>query len=85
MVKVLSVVTTIGGAVAGLAAADIGGSFSSRPGFGPQSGNPGGAAIGWVIFLASVCYALFLWASAEMVQVMVDIEENTRRTAVATA
>jgi uncharacterized protein YjeT (DUF2065 family) len=37
------------------------------------------SAIAFVIMLAGLCYALFLWASAEMIRVLIDIEENTRR------
>jgi hypothetical protein len=50
-------------------------------------GSPGigaaGTAMGWIIFFAGLGYGLFLWASAEMIHVLVDIEENTRRSAFA--
>jgi len=39
--------------------------------------------MGWIIFFAGLGYGLFLWASAEMIHVLVDIEENTRRSAFA--
>jgi uncharacterized protein YjeT (DUF2065 family) len=40
-----------------------------------------GSAIALVFVLAGLCYGLFLWASAEMIHVLIDIEENTRRNA----
>jgi len=39
------------------------------------------AGIGVLLMLASVLAALVQWALAELVQVVMDIEENTRRTA----
>lgn len=80
LLKILAVLTAIGGAVTGLSAASI-------TSFLPNSAQIGaaGAVIGWIIFLASLCSALFLWASAEMIHVLIDIEENTRRSAGFTA
>ena len=34
-----------------------------------------------VVILVGLGYALFLWASAEIINVLLDIEENTRRAA----
>jgi len=78
--KILAVLTVIGGAITGLSAA-------SMMSFLPNSAQVGaaGAAIGGVIFLFSLCFALFLWASAEMIHLLIDIEENTRRSAGLTA
>ncbi len=39
------------------------------------------AGIGFLLMLGSVLAALLQWALAEMVQVVMDIEENTRRAA----
>jgi|SRR5580698_5646689 quaternary ammonium compound-resistance protein SugE len=72
LLKILAVLTAIGGVISGLSAASL-----------PNSLGIGAAAsaIAVVILLASLCYALFLWASAEMIRVLIDIEENTRRSA----
>ena len=78
--KILAALTAIGGAITGLSAASISSSLPNAPGIGPA-----GSAIGWIIFLGGLCYALFLWASAEMIHVLIDIEENTRRSAGFTA
>lgn len=70
ILKVLAAITAVGGVFSGLAASSI----LSR-GYGV----PGGGAIPLMIIVAGLCYALFLWASAEMLHVFIDIEENTRR------
>jgi hypothetical protein len=44
-------------------------------------GPPNETAIGLLLILGSFLIALVQWALAEMVQVVMDIEENTRRTA----
>jgi len=81
LLKILAGLTAIGGAITGLSAVSI---TSSLPNFAGVS-SPGigaaGSAIGGIIFLVSLCYGLFLWASAEMIHVLIDIEENTRRSA----
>jgi hypothetical protein len=43
--------------------------------------DPNKTAIGLLLILGSFLVALIQWASAEFVQVVMDIEENTRRTA----
>lgn len=70
ILKIVAVLTAIGAVISGLSAASLPNSF----GIGPT-----GSVIGLVIVLAGLCYALFLWASAEMIHVLIDIEENTRR------
>ncbi len=72
ILKIAAAVTAVGGVLSGLAAGSI-----PSPGYGV----PGGGAIALLVILASLFYALFLWASAEMIYVMLDIEENTRRLA----
>lgn len=72
--KILAVLIAIGGVLAGLSAASITSSLPNSVGIGAA-----GSAIGFVIVLTALCYALFLWASAEMIHVLIDIEENTRR------
>lgn len=77
--KILAVLAAIGGAITGLSAASITGSLPNYAGIGSPGIGAAGSAIGWIIFIAGLCYALFLWASAEMIDVLIDIEENTRR------
>jgi hypothetical protein len=72
ILKVLAALTAIGGVLSAIAAGSI-----PNPGFGV----PGGGAIAVLVILVGLCYALFLWASAEMINVVLDIEENTRRAA----
>ncbi|MGA3128930.1 MAG: zinc ribbon domain-containing protein [Candidatus Korobacteraceae bacterium] len=72
ILKVLAALTAIGGVLSGIAAGSI-----PSPGFGV----PGGGAIVLLVILGGLGYALFLWASAEMINVVLDIEENTRRAA----
>jgi hypothetical protein len=72
ILKVLAALTAIAGVLSGIAAGSI-----PSPGFGV----PGGGAIALLIILGGLAYALFLWASAEMINVVLDIEENTRRAA----
>lgn len=72
ILKVLAALTAIGGVLSGMAAGSI-----PTPGFGV----PGGGAIALLVILGGLGYALFLWASAEMINVVLDIEENTRRAA----
>jgi uncharacterized protein YjeT (DUF2065 family) len=72
ILKVLAALTAIGGVLSALAAGSI-----PSPGFGV----PGGGAIALLIILGGLGYGLFLWASAEMINVVLDIEENTRRAA----
>ena len=72
LLKILAVLTVIGGVISGLSAASLPNSL----GIGAA-----GSAIAFVIMVAGLCYALFLWASAEMIRVLIDIEENTRRSA----
>ena len=43
--------------------------------------NPNAKAIGLLLMLGSFLIALVQWALAEIVQVVMDIEENTRRIA----
>lgn len=70
LLKILAVLTAIGGVISGLSVVSLPNSL----GIGAAS-----SAIAFVIMLAGLCYALFLWASAEMIRVLIDIEENTRR------
>jgi protein-S-isoprenylcysteine O-methyltransferase Ste14 len=72
VLKILAVITAIVGLLGGL-------SFTSLIGtnYLPYAGGLSALAI----ILAGLCYALFLWASAEMINVALDIEENTRRAA----
>lgn len=72
IIKIFAAITAVGGVLSGFAAGSI-----PSPGYGV----PGGGAIALLIILAGLCYALFLWASAEMIHVLIDIEENTRRAA----
>lgn len=81
LIKILAVLTAIGGVITGFSAATITSALPSYPGIASQGIGAAGTAIGWIIFLVSLCYALFLWASAEMIHVLIDIEENTRRSA----
>jgi hypothetical protein len=81
LIKILAVLTTIGGAITGLSAASITNSLPGSAGIGAPGIGAAGSTIGWIIFLVSLCYALFLWASAEMIHVLIDIEENTRQSA----
>ena len=78
--KILAVVTAIGGTITGLSAASMTSLLPNSAQFGAA-----GATINGIIFLVSLCIslciALFLWASAEMIHVLIDIEENTRRSA----
>jgi len=75
ILKILAVVTAVGGILSALAA----GSVPATPYF--PSGGAISALIVLVGILAGLCSALFLWASAEMIYVLLDIEENTRRVA----
>jgi len=77
LLKIFAALTAIGGAITGLSAASITSALPNYPGIGSGIG-AAGSAIGWIVFLAGLCYALFLWASAEMIHVLIDIEENTR-------
>ena len=79
VLKVLAVITAIAGLVGGL-------SFSSltAPSYFPNAGAISGLAMLGGLMLG-LCYALFLWASAEMINVALDIEENTRRAAASPA
>lgn len=81
LLKIVAVLTAIGGAITGLSAASITSSLPNYAGVGSPGIGAAGSAIGWIIFLAGFCYALFLWASAEMIHVLIDIEENTRHSA----
>jgi zinc-ribbon domain len=72
ILKVLAVLTVVGAVFSALSVA----SLPSSVGVGPA-----GPAIAFLAVILGLCYGLFLWASAEMIQVLVDIEENTRRTA----
>jgi len=72
--KIIAVLTAVVGLIIGLSAASIANSLPTSAGMGGA-----GPAIGWIIFLVSLCYALFLWAASEMIHVLIDIEENTRR------
>jgi protein-S-isoprenylcysteine O-methyltransferase Ste14 len=76
VLKILAVITAIAGLVGGL-------SFTSLTGssYLPYAG----ALSGLAVILGGLCYALFLWASAEMINVALDIEENTRRAAASLA
>lgn len=69
VLKVSAVLTAGGALIFGLAVGLI-------P-FGPFLGSyPGGLGLG--IIIAGIFYGLFQWASAEMIHVLLDIEENTR-------
>ena len=46
-----------------------------------QSPDPNKFALGLLALLAGTMVCLFQWASIEAVEVLLDIEENTRRTA----
>ena len=72
VVKILAVITAVAGLIGGLSFTSLSGSN-----FLPYTGGLSALAI----ILGGLCYALFLWASAEMINVAVDIEENTRRAA----
>ena len=77
VLKIGAVLTALGGMIFGVSAASL-------ADFAPPYARIGAAgtasfAIGWTIFFFGLLYALFLWASAEMIHVMIDIEENTRR------
>jgi hypothetical protein len=85
ILKIFAVLTAIGGVITGLSAASITSSLPNYPGIVSPGIGAAGSAIGWIIFLAGLCYALFLWASAEMIHVLIDIEENTRCSAGFTA
>lgn len=85
LIKIFAVLTAIGGAITGLSAAALTSSLPPYPGIATSSIGSAGSAIGWSIFLVGLCYALFLWASAEMIHVLIDIEQNTRRSAGITA
>lgn len=84
LLKIFAVLTAIGAAITGLSAASLTSSLPTYPGIATQGIGAAGSAVGWIIFLAGLCYALFLWASAEMIHVLIDIEENTRRSAAST-
>lgn len=76
ILKVLAVLTALGGLLGGIAF----GSIPASSYFPTGSGTISLLAI-FGGLLAGLCYALFLWASAEMINVVLDIEENTRRAA----
>lgn len=46
-----------------------------------QSHEPNSVAIGLLTLLIGAMVCVFQWASIEVVEVLLDIEENTRRTA----
>lgn len=85
LLKMLAVLSAIGGTITGSSVASITSSLPNSVRIGAPGIGAAGSAIGWIIFLASLCYALFLWASAEMIHVSIDIEENTRRSAASAA
>ena len=74
ILKVLAVVSVLGGLISGLRMASAGSELSSV--------SPGAASMGVLGFFvgvfAGLCSALFLWASAELIHLFMDIEENTR-------
>jgi hypothetical protein len=78
ILKIVAVLTAVGGVIAGFSAAAITNSLPNYAGINSSGSGAAGSAIGWMIFLVALCYALFLWASAEMIHVLIDIEENTR-------
>jgi len=75
ILKILAVITAIAGVVGGLSLGSLTG-----PGYLPNSGAISGLAMFGGLLLG-LCYALFLWASAELINVVLDIEENTRQAA----
>jgi len=79
--RVIAVLLKIGAVLTALGGLIVGGSAAELAGLVPPDARPGGAgpAIGLTFFLFGLLYALFLWASAEMIHVAIDIEENTRR------
>ena len=81
ILKIVAVLTAVGGVITGFSAAAITSSLPNYAGIASSGIGAAGSAIGWMIFLVALCYALFLWASAEMIHVLIDIEENTRRSA----
>jgi protein-S-isoprenylcysteine O-methyltransferase Ste14 len=70
ILKVFAVLTVIGAVLSAFSTA----SLPSSIGVGLA-----GPAVGFLVVIFGLCYGLFLWASAEMIQVLIDIEENTRR------
>ena len=83
ILKVFSVFVAIGGLITGLSIAGLASSAGAFGGAGPFGGAaalPGGAFALFAV-LGSLTYALCLWGSAEMITVVIDIEENTRRVA----
>jgi hypothetical protein len=70
ILKVLAVVAVVGAVLSALSAA----SLPSSAGIGLA-----GPAIAFLVVILGLCYGLFLWASAEMIHLLIDIEENTRR------
>jgi hypothetical protein len=49
--------------------------------YGPFLGIGGGAIMGFVVLVLGLLHFLFFYAGAEMILLLVAIEENTRRTA----
>lgn len=87
LTAVVGVISGIGGVIAGLSATAITSSLPNYAGLSSPGISAAGSAIGWFIFLAGLCNALlflccalYLWAAAEMIHLLIDIEENTRRT-----
>jgi hypothetical protein len=78
ILKIVTVLTALGGVITGFSAATITNSLPNYAGIASSGIVAAGSAIGWMIFLVALCYALFLWASAEMIRVLIDIEESTR-------
>jgi len=76
ILKILAVVAVLGAVLSALSAMSLPSSF----GIGLA-----GSVVGGFIVILGLCYGLFLWASAEMIHVLIDIEENTRRSAAAVA
>lgn len=70
ILKVFAAVAVVAGVISGLSLASI------QSSFGPAFG---GSAMALFGVLGGLGYGLFLWASAEMIDVLIDIEENTRR------
>lgn len=81
LLKIVAVLTAVGGVITGLSATALTSSLPNYAGAATSGIGAAGSAIGWMIFLVALCYALFLWASAEMIHVLIDIEENTRLSA----
>jgi hypothetical protein len=67
------VIAAISGLLGGLSFGSL-----TQNSYFPNAGAISGLAMLGGLFFG-LCYALFLWASAEMINVALDIEENTRR------